>query len=131
MDYTIRNLREIEDKAASGGFGEHQESRFPREELKSETVGLAHHFVRPGMRQAFAHRHRDAEEVFVVLTGHGRVKLGEEIRDIRPLDAIRVAPAVARSFEAGPEGLELLAFGPRHASDGEIVPGDFWSEGES
>jgi hypothetical protein len=58
------------------------------------------------------------------------MKLDGEICDIAPFDAIRVAPKVARSFEAGPErDLELLAFGPRHSNDGELLRGDFW-EGE-
>ena len=45
----------------------------------------------------------------------------------RALDAIRVAPTVTRAFEAGPEGMALLAFGPRHEGDGEIQP-DFWAD---
>ena len=42
------------------------------------------------------------------------------------MDAIRVAPKVARGFEAGPEGLELLVFGPHHDKDGELVTEGFW-----
>jgi mannose-6-phosphate isomerase-like protein (cupin superfamily) len=82
--------------------------------------------VKPGCRQGFAHRHEAAEEVYVVVGGSGRIKLDDEIEEIRTLDAIRVAPKVARAFEAGPEGLELLAFGPRHEGDGEILREDFW-----
>jgi mannose-6-phosphate isomerase-like protein (cupin superfamily) len=131
MTYTIKNLREVEDQAPKFGFSEVQEARFPREDLESETVGLAFHIVRAGRQQAFAHRHEQAEEIYVVLSGDGRVKLDEEIREIHPLDAIRVAPEVARAFEAGSEGLELLVFGPRHAGDGEILREDFWGEGAS
>ncbi len=57
----------------------------------------------------------------MVLSGAGKVKLGDEISEVRRLDAIRVAPEVARAFEAGPDGLELLAFGPHHDGDGEPV----------
>ena len=53
------------------------------------------------------------------------MKLGEEIVDLAPLDAVRVAPEVPRAFEAGPDGLELLVFGPAHGRDGEIIE-DFW-----
>ena len=84
--------------------------------------------VRPGKRQPFAHRHNQAEEVYVVLAGSGRVKLDGEVLEIGPLDAIRIAPSVTRAFEAGPDGLELLAFGQRHAGDAEIVR-DFWEGG--
>jgi mannose-6-phosphate isomerase-like protein (cupin superfamily) len=127
VDYTIKNLREVEDQAPKFGFSEVQEARFPREDLESETIGLAFHIVRPGCRQAFAHRHERAEEIYVVLSGTGRIKLGDDVIDVRELDAIRVAPHLARAFEAGPQGLELLAFGPRHAGDGEILRGQFWA----
>jgi len=126
MDYTIENLRRIDDQAPKFGFSEVQEARFAREQLGAETIGLAYHVVKPGKRQAFAHRHDQAEEIYVVLAGSGRVKLDDDVREIAPMDAIRVAPKVARAFEAGPDGLELLVFGPRHAGDVEIVRDDFW-----
>jgi mannose-6-phosphate isomerase-like protein (cupin superfamily) len=128
VDYTIKNLRQVEDVAPKFGFSEVQEARFPREQLAAETIGLAYHIVRPGKRQAFAHRHEQAEEIYVVLSGRGRIKLDGDIAAVSPLDAIRIAPHVARAFEAGPEGLELLVFGPRHAGDGDVLREDFWSE---
>ncbi len=131
MSYTIKNLREVEDMAPKFGFSEVQEARFPREDLESETIGLAFHIVRPGKRQAFAHRHEQAEEIYVILSGRGRVKLDGDVREVGPLDAIRVAPPVTRAFEAGPEGLELFVFGPRHAGDGDILREDFWQDVES
>jgi mannose-6-phosphate isomerase-like protein (cupin superfamily) len=127
MDYTIKNLREAEDLAPKFGVGETQEARFPREDLNSETIGLAFHRVKAGKRQGFAHRHENAEEIYVVLSGTGRIKLGDEVKDVGPLDAIRVAPNVARAFEADAHGnLELIAFGPRHAGDGELIREGFW-----
>lgn len=86
---------------------------------------MTHFRLRPNKRSPFNHRHTSAEEIYVVLGGSGRVKLDDEIAAVRPLDAIRVAPEVARAFEAGPEGLELLAFGPHHPGDGEPVE-DSW-----
>jgi mannose-6-phosphate isomerase-like protein (cupin superfamily) len=126
MDYAIKNLHTVEDLAPRFGFDAVQEARFPREDLGAKTIGLAFHMVKPDRRQAFAHRHRQAEEIYVVLAGSGRVKLDEEVVDVAPMDAIRVAPPVLRAFEAGPEGLQLLVFGPRHAGDGEIIKKDFW-----
>lgn len=128
MSYTIRNLREIEDVAPKFGFAEIGEARFPREDLQAQTIGLAFHVVKPGSRQSFAHRHDQAEEIYVVLSGAGRVKLDDRIEELRAMDAIRVAPEVVRAFEAGPQGMELLVFGPRHAGDGEILQGDFWAQ---
>jgi hypothetical protein len=37
-----------------------------------------------------------------------------------------VAPKVKRAFAAGPDGLELVAFGPHHEGDGEILEEDVW-----
>lgn len=127
MNFTIKNLREVEDMAPRFGFDGVQEARFPREELESETIGLAFHRVKPGRRQAFAHRHEQAEEIYVVLSGSGRIKLDDEVRDVSEMDAIRVSPQILRGFEAGPDGLELLVFGPRHAGDGEVISEDFWA----
>src|SRR3954454_18123277 len=127
MSYTIRNLREVEDLAAKHGFGEVQEARFPRGDLEAERTGLMYLILKPGKRSAFGHRHKEAEEIYVVLSGHGRIKLDDDIVAIRPLDSIRMAPGVTRALEAGPEGLEVLAFGPRHEDDAEIVA-DFWVE---
>lgn len=128
MSYTIKNLRDTSDRAPEFGYGEIQEAHFPGAELEAERTGLAFHVIRPGRRQGFAHRHENAEEIYVVLAGSGRVKLDDETLEISPLDAIRVAPKVTRGFEAGPEGLELLAFGPRHEGDGELIPEGFWPD---
>jgi mannose-6-phosphate isomerase-like protein (cupin superfamily) len=128
MSFTIKNLSEIDDMAPRFGFEAVQEARFANNDLEAESTGLAFHRVKPGCRQAFAHRHEQAEEIYVVLTGRGRIKLDDEIRDVAPLDAIRISPQVARAFEAGPDGLELLVFGPRHQGDGEVLSGDFWDQ---
>jgi uncharacterized cupin superfamily protein len=124
VDYTIKNLSEVEDQAP--GFGEIQEARFAREDLNSETIGVALHRLKPGKRQSFAHRHNQAEEIYVVLAGSGRIKLDDQVMEIGPRDAIRVAPPVTRALEAGDKGLEWLAFGPRHQGDGETVTEGFW-----
>lgn len=127
MSYTIRNLDETKDSAVEFGLSELGEAHFPREELDAETTGLAYHVLRPGARQAFGHRHENAEEICVVLDGSGRIRLDDEIREIARHDAIRISPAVVRAFEAGDDGLALLVFGPRHESDGELLH-DFWKD---
>ncbi len=126
MDYTIKNLRDVEDQAPKFGFDEVQEARFPYRDLEAETLGMAFHRVKPGKRQAFAHRHTEAEEIYVVLTGSGRIKLDDQVETIKQLDAIRVAPKVARAFEADDEGLELIVFGPHHEGESEAVREGFW-----
>jgi mannose-6-phosphate isomerase-like protein (cupin superfamily) len=127
VDYTIRNLRQTEDSAPKFGFAELGEAHFPREELGAESIGLAYLLLRPGKRQAFGHRHENAEEIYLVLSGGGRVRLDDQIVEVDELDAIRVSPGVTRAFEAGDDGLVLLAFGPRHEGDGKLQQ-DFWSD---
>lgn len=125
--YTKLKLTDAEDMAPSFGLAEIGEARFPTEQLEAEDTGLSHQKLSAGVRQPFAHRHERAEEVYVVLSGGGRVKLDGEILEIGKLDAIRVAPGVTRNFEAGEDGLELLAFGARHKGDGEVIQG-WWSD---
>lgn len=125
--YTKMKLTEVEDSAPKFGFEEMQEARFATNDLDAEETGVSHLRVKPGKRQGFAHKHDEAEEVYVVVAGSGRVKLDDEIVDLEELDAVRVAPGVTRQFEGGPEGISLIAVGPRHDGDGEIFPG-WWSE---
>jgi len=125
MSYAKKNLREVEDSASKHGISDSQEARFPRSDLGLEQTGLNYLIVKPGKREAFAHRHREAEEVYVVLTGSGQVKLDHELVPLTRLDAVRVSPGTTRAFEAGPDGLELLVFGARVEGDGEIVS-EFW-----
>jgi quercetin dioxygenase-like cupin family protein len=119
--FTLINLADVEDAAIPNGFGHRWEARVARTPLGAEDTGVTHFRLHPGRRSPFAHRHAEAEEVYVILSGSGRVKLDDEIHDVAPLDAIRIAPQVVRAFEAGPDGLELIAFGPRRANDGEPV----------
>lgn len=128
-DWTIENLREVEDSAPPAGMGDVQEARFAAKALAAEATGLSLQHIKPGKRQGFGHVHDVAEEVYVVLRGAGRVKLGDEVRDLQELDAVRVAPKVVRAFEGGPEGLELLVFGPLTPGDGAVKP-DFWPAGD-
>jgi mannose-6-phosphate isomerase-like protein (cupin superfamily) len=125
VKYAKKNLRSIKDSAAEHGLSETQEARFPRDDLGAKQTGINFLRVKPSQREAFAHRHLVAEEIYVVVSGSGRVKLDDELVELSVLDAVRVSPGVARSFEAGDEGLEVLIFGPRVEGDGDLVPG-FW-----
>ncbi len=125
--HTQINLGDVEDAAPANGFGDRWEARVAREALDAEQAGMTYFRLRPGKRSPFVHRHRQAEEIYVVLSGTGRIKLGDEILDVHALDAVRVAPEVARAFEAGPEGLEFIAFGAHYEADGEPVNDD-WVE---
>ena len=128
MSYAKKNLNDVEDSAPKFGFAEHLEARFARNDLGAQTIGVALESYKPGKRSAFGHSHESDEEIYVVIRGSGRMKIGDDIVDIGPLDAVRVAPDIMRAFEAGDDGLDVIAFGTHTEGDqGEIKP-DFWSD---
>jgi mannose-6-phosphate isomerase-like protein (cupin superfamily) len=126
--FTHANLLEIEDSAVKGGLSPALESRFARSTLETAQVGLSYQRIAPETRAPFGHHHRQQEEIYVILGGSGHANLAGKIVDLRPLDALRVAPEVTRAFEAGPEGLELLAFGSGEGGlqDAEVEP-NWWA----
>ena len=128
-DYTIVNIRESEDFAPKFGMPSELNAHFPKKELNCEIGAVGLERLAPGFRQPFGHRHKTQEELYVVVSGGGRVKLDDEIVDVRQWDVIRVAPPVMRNFEAGPDGIEVLAFGAPIAeeNDGEIEMG-WWTD---
>ena len=102
--------------------------RFARRAIESREIGVSRFTYEPGARMPWAHRHREQEEVYVVVAGSGRAKLDDEIIDVGAWDVLRVAPAVVRSFEAGPDGMEVICIGGRKPDgpDSERHP-DPWS----
>jgi len=126
--YTIVNLMELENGAVEGGST--LDARFARSHLNSEHLGLSHFRYAPGRRGSKGHSHKQQEEVYLVLSGSGSVKLDDERVELRPWDVIRVAPATVRGFEAGPEGLELIAIGSDRpeGGDGVLADEDWWGD---
>ena len=126
-DFAIKNLKEVDDAAAERGPD--IEARFARKHLGSRHLGVSLFRYGSGYRSPIGHRHREQEEAYVVVSGSGRVKLGEEIHNLRKWDVVRVAPNVVRSFEAGPEGMEVIAIGNDRpeGGDGEMIP-DHWDD---
>jgi quercetin dioxygenase-like cupin family protein len=101
--------------------------RFARDALGSPELGVSRFTYEPGARMPWGHRHREQEEAYVVVGGSGRAKLDDEIIELGPSDVLRVAPAVVRSFEAGPDGLDLICIGGRKSEGGDTVRfEDFW-----
>ena len=129
MGYTKKNLvRDVENQAPAFGMPEELEARFGRSALGGETLGLSLMKLAPEFRVPFGHKHENQEEVYVVVRGSARVKVEDEIVELGELDAIRFDRDTMRGVEAGPDGVEYLAFGagddPR---DAELVQG-WWSE---
>ncbi|WP_053227731.1 hypothetical protein [Solirubrobacter soli] len=126
-DYSIVNLREADDD--TGGRVEGMRGVFGRKYLDSRDLGVSLWSFDAGVRPPFAHSHREQEEAYVVVAGSGRVRLGDEVREVNAWDVVRVAPHVVRGFEAGPDGLELIAVGGPKPEGGDGVPSDSpWPE---
>ncbi|HEU0316815.1 MAG TPA: hypothetical protein VFR49_05765 [Solirubrobacteraceae bacterium] len=125
--YTIKNLMEVDD--ALRERGDDLEARFARKHLESDHLGVSYMRYGPHTRFPFGHSHREQEEAYVVISGSGRVKLDDEIVELRRWDVVRVAPPVVRAFEAGPDGLELIAVGSDRPADGDgVMLKDWWTE---
>jgi mannose-6-phosphate isomerase-like protein (cupin superfamily) len=128
--YTIRNLEDdVENMAPKFGMAPVVESHFGRKPLESRRLGASYFRLEPNSRLPFGHRHADQEEIYVVVEGSGRVKLDDEIEELRRFDAIRVAADTIRCFEGGSDGLGYIAFGgeSEEAAEAEMFP-DFWKD---
>jgi quercetin dioxygenase-like cupin family protein len=129
MAYDKVNIADLEDQAP--GFGMRgQQARFARQAVGAERIGLAHYRLDPGHRLPFGHRHRSMEELYLVLGGSGRFRVDDDVVDIAVHDVVRVPPEAWRGWEAGPDGLELLAFGEHVDGDGETeMDPSWWPQG--
>jgi mannose-6-phosphate isomerase-like protein (cupin superfamily) len=117
--YTIVNLEDVEDSVSEHAPG--IEGRFGRRHLESEHLGISHFRYAPDRQASMGHHHREQEEAYIVVGGSGRILLDGEVKDLRLWDIVRVSPAVVRAFEAGPEGLEVLAIGSDRPEGGDGV----------
>jgi quercetin dioxygenase-like cupin family protein len=117
--FTVVNLLEIEDSV--GDRVPEMEGRFARKQLDSRDIGVSHFRYEANFRSPMAHSHREQEEAYVVAAGSGRILLDGEVRELRQWDVVRVAPEVVRAFEAGPDGLEVIAVGGPKPAEGDGV----------
>jgi mannose-6-phosphate isomerase-like protein (cupin superfamily) len=118
MPFSLTNLREDPDDVGSNFDGPPDlEFRHASRLLGLEKSGLTYQRVPPDYRFPYGHTHREQEEVYVVVGGSGRMKLDDEIVEVRKWDAVRVPPGTWRGYEAGPEGLEILVYGAPHLGD--------------
>ncbi len=128
--YTLKNLKQIEDAAPKFGLSPDLEARFARKELGGETTAVSYQRLAPDFRIPFGHKHTEQEELYVIVSGSGRLKLDDEIVEVAQWDAVRIAAGTMRDFEAGSEGAEFLAFGsPSNGepNDAEMTQ-DWWAD---
>ena len=126
--YTKKNLREVENQAPNFGMPEELEARFARGAIEGQTLGLSLMTLAPNFRIPFGHKHSGQEEVYVVVRGSARVKVDDDVVELGEWDAIRFDKDTMRNVEAGPDGVEYLAFGAGDdPTEAEMAPG-WWSD---
>ena len=128
--YTKVNLREdVDDQAPNFGLEGKIEARMARVPLELEHQGVSYQRIAPNFRVPFGHRHKNQEEVYILVSGSLRAKVENEVVELRPFDALRVHKDTTRGFEAGPEGAELIAIGAPNTGPGDAeVENDWWSD---
>jgi mannose-6-phosphate isomerase-like protein (cupin superfamily) len=118
--YTKLNLRDDVDDMAPGRMPPGIEAHFARGALDCEKSGVTYYKLGPDFHPPFGHRHAEQEEVYVLISGTAVVKVDDDEVELRPLDAIRMAPDAMRALRAGPDGCELLAFGAPQVSAQDV-----------
>ena len=118
MPFSLRNLKhDVTDVGSNFDGAPELEFRLATDELELEQSGLSYQRIPPGSRFPYGHTHKEQEEVYVVVRGSGRMKLDDEIVELREWDAVRVPPGTWRGYEAGPDGLELIVTGAPSLGD--------------
>ncbi len=127
--FAVVNLLEVDDSVGERAPG--IEGRFARKHLDSRDLGVSLFRYAANLRSPMAHSHREQEEAYIVLAGSGSVLLDGEVQELRQWDVVRVAPEVVRAFEAGPDGLDIIAVGGPKPADGDGVMGAaVWPDAE-
>jgi mannose-6-phosphate isomerase-like protein (cupin superfamily) len=129
-DYTKVNVKQqVEDAAPKFGMSPTVEAHFAHDDLDATVTGLSYQRLEPNARMPFGHSHEEQEEIYLVLSGDGRMKLDDEIVDLAPLDAVRIAAPTMRAVEAGSDGIEYVVFGaPRGAQNDAQMVQEWWSQ---
>jgi len=127
--YTIQNLKEVEDQAPNFGLAPQLEARMARVPLELENFGVSYQRIAPNFRVPFGHKHKNQEEVYVVVSGSLRAKVDDQVVELEQWDTLRVDKDTMRGFEGGPEGAELLAIGAPNTGPGDAeMEQGWWSD---
>jgi mannose-6-phosphate isomerase-like protein (cupin superfamily) len=125
-EYTHVNLKEVEDQAPKFGLSPDLEFRMGRVPLDMENAGVSYIRMESNYRIPFGHNHKNQEETYVVVGGSGRIKLGDDIRELKQWDAVRVHKDTMRGFEADADGLVLIAIGAPNTGPGDAETEQGW-----
>src|SRR5207237_10181285 len=98
-EFTHLNLEEVEDQAPKFGMTG-MEFRSARVPLECENAGMSYLRLAPNFRMPFGHHHNVQEEIYVLVGGSARLKLDDEVIDLKPFDAVRIAKETMRNFRS-------------------------------
>ena len=125
--FSIVNLKDIDDSA--GERSPDIEARLARKHIDSDHLGVSYFRYGPGYRNSMGHSHREQEEIYVVVSGSGSIKLDDQVLPLRQWDLVRVAPQTVRALEGGPDGLEVIAIGSDRPEGGDgTTVADWWAQ---
>lgn len=127
-EYTVLKVTEVDDQGPNFGLEGKMEARFMRVDLGCENCGVTYLRLAPGFRMPFGHTHKVQEEVYVLVSGGARIKIGDEIHDLEPWTAVRLSKDAMRAVEAGPEGAEFVLLGAPNTGPGDAVIEQGWWE---
>src|SRR2546421_8254958 len=124
--FTMHNLKEIENQGVNFGLDENDiQLRMAKDPLECTDCGLTYLRLGPGWRTPFGHNHKTQEEIYVLVNGSARMKIEDEVVEMKPFTAVRVSPEAMRSYEGGSDGAELIVIGAPETGGGGagILPG--------
>lgn len=99
--YTVVPVSDVPDQAAEVGMDpDHFEIRFMRERLGLQNFAVTFERFGGDWRPSRGHRHIVQEEVYFLISGRAQAKFGDEVIDLEPWTAVRVAPETTRAFRA-------------------------------
>ena len=117
--YAKVNLKELDDQAERSGLAPNIEFRAAKAPLELENSAVSYQRLAPNFRVPFGHKHEQQEEVYIVVSGSARIKIEDEVLDLKQWDVVRLPPNTMRGTEAGPEGVEIIAIGAPLTSQGD------------
>ncbi len=98
-EFTKLNLKDdVENASERFGLAPQMEARFARRAMGLEGGGFSYQKLAPDFRAPLAHRHKTQEEVYVILAGGGRIKIEDEVLELRQWDAVRLPPETVQAL---------------------------------
>lgn len=90
---------------------------FLREMLNLSSAEISINRFEPGFEMPFLHKHRENEEVYIVVSGKGQFQVDGDIFDVSEGSVVRVSKEGKRSWRASrEEALEMICIRAKEMS---------------